>query len=186
MKHCLDFEVVFSPHNSHIMCKLYFLSLEHCALTLSTVFSHCALVWHCYLPALSDTMTVLSCPFLLQIRYQKPPKEANSSTKHSRACIYYICRAPPSPRTLQLRGPPLHFKTHFGAAVLSFSRDLDWIRSAADGKLAGGHTGGGAVTGVIDWGDSWKQQGGKGSQQEGAWWVCESDYWLATMLGFSW
>lgn len=134
------------------MCQLYFLSLEHCVLTLCTVFSHYTLAWRCYLPALSDTMTVLSCPFLLQIRYQKLPKEANSSTKHSRVCIYCICRALPSPRALQLSVPPLYFKNHFGAAVLSFSGDLDWNKWAADGKLAGGHTGGVAVTGMIDWG----------------------------------
>lgn len=35
-------------------------------------------------------MTVLSCPFLLQISYQKLPKEANSSTERSRVCAFTV------------------------------------------------------------------------------------------------
>lgn len=53
---------------------------------------------------------------------------------------------------LQLSVPPQHSKIHLGAVILSFSGDLDWNKWAADGKLAGGHIGGLAVMGVIDWG----------------------------------
>lgn len=134
---------------------------------MSTIFSFtwalCSNTLHSFL-TLHFSLALLSpCPFwhhdsviLSLFTANKIPKASKGGKQQhqtqSCVCIYCICWALPSPRALQLSVPPLYFKNHFGAAVLSFSGDLDWNKWAADGKLAGGRTGGVAVTGMIDWG----------------------------------